>query len=178
MHFEPIPIQGAYIIHLPRHDDNRGFFIKTFQESYFKDNKIPFELKESYFSLSHKGVIRGMHFQLPPHQHSKIVFCPQGIIQDVIIDLRKASPTYGQHYSALLSAKNHHALFIPEGCAHGFQSLDNNSLTYYLVSSEYNQEKDSGLRWDSFDINWLLSPTFISQRDQSFIPFNQFKSPF
>ena len=123
-------------------------------------------------------MIRGMHFQLPPHQHSKIVFCPQGAILDVIVDLRKNSPTYKQCFANELSAENHKAYFIPKGFAHGFKSLTDDAMTYYLVSSEYSKPHDTGIYYDSLGFDWSVKNPIISQRDRSFIFLDGFESPF
>src|ERR1700744_2488279 len=131
MTFEPLPLEGAFLITLPAPTDNRGTFIKTFHDTTLQNAGINFKLKESYFSLSKKDVIRGMHFQTPPHHHSKIVFCPYGAILDVIVDLRRNSPTYGLHYAHELSAENCQAFYIPEGFAHGFKALTEDAMTYY-----------------------------------------------
>ena len=119
-----------------------------------------------------------MHFQLPPHQHSKIVFCPEGAILDVIVDLRKDSPTYRQYYAHELSADNHKAVFIPEGFAHGFKSLTDNSLTCYLVSSEYNKTHDTGIRYDSIGFDWDVKDPVLSARDLSFVGMGEFEGGF
>lgn len=177
-HFQALPLQEAFLITLPEFEDNRGFFIKAYQESIFSDHGIKFELKESYCSVSHRDAIRGMHFQLPPYGHSKIVFCPQGSILDVILDLRKDSLTYGQYYSAVLSAENHRALFIPEGFAHGFKSLEDHSITYYLVSSEHNSSADEGILYNSFGMDWDTLQPVLSARDLSFKTLEAFRSPF
>ena len=155
-----------------------GFFTKSFHETSLKAAGIDFELKESYFSLSKKDVIRGMHFQTPPHQHSKIVFCPQGAILDVIIDLRKGSATYGRYYAYELSAENHRAYYIPEGFAHGFKALADDAITYYLVSSEYSQANDTGILYNSFGFDWGVEKPILSARDLSFSPIKDFDSPF
>ncbi len=176
--FDPLPLTGAYLITLPAFHDDRGIFSKTFQASLFEQARIPFELKESYFSVSNQDVIRGMHFQLPPHQHAKVVFCPSGCIWDVIIDLRKDSPTYGQHYGAELSEHNHKAYYIPEGFAHGFKALCDQAITYYLVSSEYHRESDTGILFNSFGMDWQCSQPVISDRDLSFPALEDFESPF
>ena len=176
--FEPLALAHAALIKLPFFEDNRGNFTKVFQESFFLNNQLPFQLKESYFSFSKKNVIRGMHFQLPEAQHSKIVFCPKGSILDCILDLRKESKTYGQFFSTVLSENNHKGLYVPEGFAHGFQALEEDSMTYYLVSSEYNKEKDTGIKWNSFGMNWETEQPIISERDQSFMDFKDFNSPF
>lgn len=175
--FEPI-LNGAYIITLPAFYDDRGSFVKTFHDTTLKENGIDFQLKESYFSFSKKDVIRGMHFQIPPHQHAKIVFCPQGAILDVIIDLRKESATYGQYVATELSADNHKAYYIPEGFAHGFKSLTDDAITYYLVSSEYSQEHDTGIIYNSFGFDWQTAQPIISARDLSFPSLKEFESPF
>ncbi|MBA3829494.1 MAG: dTDP-4-dehydrorhamnose 3,5-epimerase family protein [Taibaiella sp.] len=171
-------LNGALILQLPAFADNRGTFVKTFHDTSFQEMGIHFTLKESYFSLSHKDVIRGMHFQLPPHHHSKIVFCPQGAIMDVIVDLRKGSPTFGRCYAQELSATNNLAYYIPEGFAHGFRTLTDNAITYYLVSSEYSQPHDTGIRYDSVGYDWQVTHPVISPRDLSFSPLSDFDSPF
>lgn len=166
------------IIDLPAFEDARGLFVKTFNDDLFQSMGIHFQLKESYFSISTKDVIRGMHFQMPPHQHAKIVFCPIGAIIDVALDLRKNSPTYGQCFPQLLSAENHKAYYIPEGFAHGFKSLTQDSLTYYLVSSGYNPACDSGIAFDSFGFDWECKEPIMSDRDKNFIGLDNFESPF
>lgn len=166
-HFESI-LNGAFIIDLPAFTDERGSFVKTFHDTTLSEYGIDFRLKESYFSLSKKDVIRGMHFQLPPHHHAKVVFCPQGAIMDVIIDLRKESSTYGQYHAQELSAENNKAYYIPEGFAHGFKSLTDDAITYYLVSSEYSKEHDTGILYNSFGYDWGGVQPIISDRDLSF----------
>lgn len=178
MQIEALPLAGAYLITLPSSADVRGTFVKTFHETNLGAAGIQFTLRESYFSFSHKDVIRGMHFQLPPHEHSKVVFCPQGAILDVIVDLRRTSGTYGQYYATELSADNHKAYFIPEGFAHGFKALTDNAMTYYLVSSEYSKEHDTGIHYDSFGFDWGVADPIISARDLSFGTLSEFESPF
>lgn len=178
MIIQPLPLKGAALIDLPAFSDHRGTFIKTFHQTTLSRAGIDFQLKESFFSTSKKDVIRGMHFQTPPHQHAKIVFCPAGEILDVIVDLRKDSGSYGQHYAQILSAGNHLAYYIPEGFAHGFKALTDDAMTYYLVSSEWSQAHDTGIRWDSFGFDWECDAPIISGRDQSFAALKDFSSPF
>ena len=166
------------MITLPSSQDARGVFVKTFHDALFRKAGIEFLLRESYFSFSKQDVIRGMHFQLPPHQHSKIVYCPQGAIQDVIVDLRKSSFTYGQYFTSELSAANNRACYIPEGFAHGFRSLTDDALTCYLVSSEYDKTHDTGLRYDSIGFDWGVDAPTVSERDLSFGRLEDFDSPF
>lgn len=178
MKIEHTSIPGLLLLTLPAHPDDRGLFVKIFHESTLREAGIHFPLAESYFSFSKKGVIRGMHFQTPPHAHAKIVFCPVGAIRDVVLDLRKESETFGQHFSQELSAENHHALYIPPGCAHGFESLVEGAMTYYLVSSEYSREHDAGVRWDSFGAAWSVAQPIVSARDAGFASMADFASPF
>jgi dTDP-4-dehydrorhamnose 3,5-epimerase len=178
MLFEPIPLAGAFLITLPSSADERGSFTKAFHQTSLAAVGVDFQLRESYFSYSRKDVIRGMHFQLPPHQHSKIVFCPAGAILDVIVDLRKHSPTYGKYFAHELSGTNNKACYIPEGFAHGFKSLTDDALTYYLVSSEYNRDHDAGLRFDTIGFDWGTATPVLSARDRSFGSLQDFDSPF
>jgi len=170
--------QEVSVIDLAAFVDVRGSFVKTFNDTLFQSLGIPFTLKESYFSVSAKDVIRGMHFQLPPHQHAKIVYCPFGAILDVALDLRLQSPTYGQYFSQILSAENHKAFYIPEGFAHGFKSLTHDAQTHYLVSSEYDAASDAGIAYHSFGFEWDCVDPILSERDKNFIAFQDFKSPF
>ncbi len=173
-----LPLPDARLITLPAFPDERGIFVKPFHDTTLREAGIHFLLKESYYSLSRKDVIRGMHFQLPPHQHAKIVFCPKGAILDVIVDLRKDSPTFGQFHAEELSEANHRAYYIPEGFAHGFKALSDDAMTFYLVSSEYHRESDTGIRWDSFGFDWNSAEAIISERDRSFPALKDFQSPF
>ncbi len=171
-------LNGAKLITLPSSQDMRGAFVKTFHETSLASVGITFTLRESYFSFSNKDVIRGMHFQTPPRQHAKVVFCPNGAILDVIVDLRKNSPTYRQHFATELSADNHKAYYIPEGFAHGFKALTDDAMTYYLVSSEYNGAHDTGVRYDSIGFDWGVENPILSARDLSFGKMEDFDSPF
>jgi dTDP-4-dehydrorhamnose 3,5-epimerase len=173
-----MPLPGAFIIKLPYSQDRRGSFTKIFQDSVLRAHGISFKLEESYYSVSKMNVIRGMHFQKPPHQHAKIVFCSQGSILDVVLDLRKDSGTYGQHFATILSDTNQLAYYIPEGFAHGFKALTDNVITQYLVSSEYNKEADSGVLYNSFGMDWQCAQPILSDRDMSFESLSLFDTPF
>lgn len=177
-HFQPTPLQGAFQVTLPAFSDNRGSFVKIFNEPDFSRQGLDFTLKESYYSFSKKDVIRGMHFQLPPHQHTKIVCCPRGAILDVALDLRRSSPTYGQFYATELSATNHQALLIPEGFAHGFKSLTDDAMTLYLVSSAYEPDADTGILYNSFGMDWTTPQPIVSDRDLLFPAWSDWNSPF
>jgi len=171
-------LNGAKIMTLPATQDARGSFVKTFHETSLREAGVEFVLRESYFSVSKKNVIRGMHFQLPPHQHAKVVFCPHGAILDVIVDLRKGSKSFGEHYAAELSAANNKAYYIPEGFAHGFKALTDDAMTYYLVSSEYDQQHDKGIRYNTIGFDWGITDPIVSIRDLSLARMDVFDSPF
>jgi dTDP-4-dehydrorhamnose 3,5-epimerase len=158
--------------------DTRGDFIKTYHTDYFDEAGLNFEIAEQYFSISKINVIRGMHFQLPPHAHSKMIFCLSGIILDVLLDLRVGSPTYGKYECFELTAKKHNILYIPIGLAHGFCALTEGALMVYNVSTTYHNEFDTGVRWDSFGYDWEIDNPVISARDLSFQPFEKLESPF
>lgn len=178
MIFHTTEIDKALTIDFKSFKDERGLFVKSFNDDLFRAQGIDFKTKESYFSTSKKNVIRGMHFQTPPHQHAKIVFCPVGAILDVILDLRKDSPSFGKYVATELSSENYKAYYIPEGCAHGFKALSEDAMIYYLVSSVYDAQSDTGIRYDSFGFDWDCPNPLISERDATFPMFNDFKSPF
>ena len=166
-----------YIIEHLIHKDERGSFIKSFNESSFKEIGIPnIKVRERYFSQSHKNVIRGMHFQTPPFEHLKIVTVVQGQIIDVVLDLRKKSETYGKCYSIQLPIGK--SIIIPPGFAHGFMALEDNSTVEYNQTTEYSPEHDAGILYTSFGFDWNISNPIISTRDLAFPSFASFKSPF
>ena len=174
-----LPLHGAFLIEQFTAKDVRGEFIKTFNRTAFVHAGMPdFSVRESYFSTSAMNVVRGMHFQHPPFPLAKIIFCPVGAILDVILDLRRSSPTYGQHYAVELSAQNRHAMFIPEGFAHGFKALTEGAMTYYLVSQEYHRETDDGVHVDSIGFDWQCPGKCMSDRDHGFVALKDFVSPF
>ena len=178
MKIESTVLEGVYIIDNFNATDERGLFVKTFNSNTFKENILDFKIRESYYSVSKKNVIRGMHFQLPPHDHEKIVYVPKGSILDVVLDLRKKSKTYKKFISVTLSGVNKKSIFIPKGLAHGFKSLENDTITVYNVAIEYNSKADMGVRFDSFGFNWDTEEPILSQRDKAFDFFNEFETPF
>ena len=174
MKIERTEIEGVYIITNFNAKDERGLFVKTFNKNTFNKNNLDFEIRESYYSVSNKDVIRGMHFQLKPNEHEKLVYVPKGSILDVVLDLRKKSKTYKQHISMNLSSSNKKSIFIPKGLAHGFKSLEDNTITNYCVSTEYNSSSDTGIRFNSFGFNWQNENPIISERDNSFDTLNDY----
>jgi dTDP-4-dehydrorhamnose 3,5-epimerase len=178
MKIEKTDLEGVFILHNFVAEDERGTFVKTFNSFDFNNNDLNFSIRESYFSVSKKNVIRGMHFQLPPNDHEKMVFVPYGSILDVVVDLRKKSSTYKKYISIELSAKNKKSIFIPNGLAHGFRSLEDGTITVYNVGTEYNSKSDLGIIYDSFGFDWDLQNPILSNRDLQFESLNDFKSPF
>jgi dTDP-4-dehydrorhamnose 3,5-epimerase len=178
MEIKETSLSGVKVIINDLHKDERGIFCKTFNKKIFKDIGLTFEIKESFYSISSKNVIRGMHFQLPPHDHDKIVFVPKGKILDVVLDLRKKSKTFGQYFSIELSEDNKNSIYIPKGFAHGFKTLINNSLTIYFTSTVHELKYDSGIRWDSFGMDWKVENPIISKKDNNLKKYYEFESPF
>lgn len=158
--------------------DSRGQFFKTFHSDVFAGHGLENRFLEEYFSWSKAGVIRGMHFQTPPHEHTKIVSCLFGSVTDVVVDLRKGSPTFGKAIQLTLSAKQANMLYIPVGFAHGFGVLEGEALMHYKVSSLYAPENDAGIRWDSLGIDWGIKNPILSERDQGFKSLEIYDSPF
>lgn len=178
MIIKPTSIPGCYQIFPVIHKDSRGSFVKTFHQTEFKKNNLITEFAEEYYSISHKGVLRGLHFQTPPHDHFKMVYCLAGSVFDVILDLRVGSPTYGQHESFLLTAELGNMIYIIPGIAHGFYSLEDNTVMQYKVSSVYAPQHDTGLCWNSLGIDWPDTSPLISERDSNLPEFSKFNSPF
>ncbi|MFZ2889617.1 dTDP-4-dehydrorhamnose 3,5-epimerase [Sulfuricurvum sp.] len=171
-------IQGLKILKPKIFDDTRGRFIKTYNSDFFYANGLNLTIKETYYSISHKGVIRGMHFQTPPYDCIKIVYVPRGKINDVVLDIRKNSPTYGNYFTVELSAENGNILIIPKGLAHGFKSLEDNTNVTYMQTSCYAPNNDCGIHYDSFGFDWEIQSPQLSDRDLSFSSLVQFDSPF
>lgn len=171
-------ISGLKILEPRVFEDSRGKFIKTFNDDFFKEHGLDIQIKENYYSISHKDVLRGMHFQTPPYDHIKLVYVPYGKIIDVVLDIRKNSPTYGESFEIELSCENAKILIIPKGLAHGFKSLEDNTNVTYMQTSGYAPESDAGIKFDSFGYEWSLTDPKMSERDMDFEGFDTFDSPF
>lgn len=171
-------ISGCYQIQPRIFDDSRGRFIKVFNSEEFSKLNLETGFAEEYYSHSRRSVIRGMHFQAPPSDHVKLVYCVHGEVQDVVLDLRKGSPTYGQAAVIKLSAEQGNFVYIPKGLAHGFCATSEIATLVYKVSTVYDPQKDSGVLWNSFGCEWATSNPIVSERDTSFEPLGQFDSPF
>lgn len=171
-------IAGLKIIEPKIFRDNRGVFIKTFTDDFFQKNGLDISVKETYYSISHQNVIRGMHFQIPPDDHIKLVYVPKGKIIDVVLDIRKNSPTYGDYFSTEISSNNGKILVVSKGLAHGFKSLEDETIVVYMQTTSYSQAHDCGLKYDSFNFDWKCIDPKISERDNAFVPFSSFDTPF
>lgn len=176
---EELGISGVFKIKPFFYEDERGYFIKDFDASIFSQSVIGnIVLKEEFYSKSTKGVVRGMHFQTKMPQ-SKIVSCICGRIYDVVVDLRRDSDSFGKYIGIELSEYNHSSLFVPQGCAHGFMALEDNTITYYKCDNDYLKDNDATIKWDDDDlkIKWpmdLIATSILSKRDASAMSFAHF----
>jgi dTDP-4-dehydrorhamnose 3,5-epimerase len=178
MQLAELPISGCFQLQPRVFQDARGRFVKPLVVSQLQAHGLRTDFVEQYHSTSAPGVIRGMHFQTPPHEHAKLVYCAAGAVTDVLLDLRKSSPTFGQAISLPLTAESGYAVYIAAGVAHGFVATQEPALMVYNVTSEYAPHHDSGVHWDSFGFNWGVSVPVISERDRSFATLADFVSPF
>jgi dTDP-4-dehydrorhamnose 3,5-epimerase/CDP-3, 6-dideoxy-D-glycero-D-glycero-4-hexulose-5-epimerase len=177
MNIRQEPLPGVKFVELTRFEDARGTFVKTYSRSRFVELDIDTDFQEEFFSTSNACVIRGMHFQMPPYDHVKLVQCTFGRVLDVLLDLRKG-PQYGQVASIELDARKPALLLIPKGIAHGFCSLEHGSLMMYKTSTEHKPSHDRGIRWDSFGFQWPVREPVVSVRDRDHLAFSDFQSTF
>ena len=170
MKFYETELKGAYIIELEKFEDDRGFFTRVWDKKIMQDQGLKSDLVQMSFSFSKKkGTLRGMHFQKEPFREVKIVKCIQGKIFDVIIDLRIESKTYKKWIGVELSADKQKMIYVPEGFAHGFQTLEENTHVLYQMSNWFSPEHEKGIRWDDkkFNIKWPITDLIISKKDLS-----------
>ena len=171
-------LEGLFVLETVNFQDARGSFQKVFNAGFFEKNGLECDFKEFYYSVNRKNAIRGMHFQLPPHDHAKMVHVSKGRILDVVLDLRKKSATYGKYFTIELDETFGRYLYIPRGMAHGFLSLEDGSIVNYAQTSCYAPEYDCGIDRDSFGFEWPAEKPIVSGRDLTFQPLKDFKSPF
>jgi dTDP-4-dehydrorhamnose 3,5-epimerase len=175
MIFKETSLSGAYIIELDKRIDERGFFSRFFCVNEYGALNLDNKIHQINISFSkHKGTLRGMHYQLPPMAETKIVSCIKGALYDVILDLRKNSPTFGKHFGEELSEENGKMMCVPKGFAHGFLTLKENTEALYLVTEFYSPELERGIRWNDplFNIKWPFNPDIISEKDKNQEAFN------
>ena len=174
MTFHETRIPGVFEIHIEPQQDERGFFARTWCREEFKSHALNPQLVQCSISFNkRKGTLRGLHYQIAQYREGKLVRCTQGSIYDVALDLRMDSPTFKHWTAATLSAANRNMLYIPEGCAHGFLTLENETEVFYQMSQVYNAESARGVRWDdpAFGIAWPETVQVISERDRAYPDF-------
>ena len=162
-----LDINGCYEIIPNIIEDKRGMFVKTFHKDFYNSLGLIFDIAEEYYSISTQNALRGIHFQIPPYEHYKIVYCIKGEIQDGIVDLRKDSTTYGKAVSIMLNDSKKNTLVLPPGIAHGFLTISQSATVVYKTSSIYSPQHDKGILWQNCGIKWQCDKPLISERDLS-----------
>jgi dTDP-4-dehydrorhamnose 3,5-epimerase len=176
MRFNPTELPGAFLIEPELIEDERGFFARTWSKEEFEQRQLNSKIAQCSISFNAKrGTVRGLHYQIPPHEETKLVRCSAGKILDVIVDLRRNSRTFKSWASFELSCANRHMLYIPAGFAHGFQTLEENTEVVYQISEYYHPESARGVRWNDplLNINWPLPVAAISERDKTLPLINE-----
>lgn len=171
-------IAGCFEITPRLFRDDRGSFVKTFHTGSFGEHGLVTSFAEEFYSWSNRGVLRGLHFQTPPSDHTKVVTCLSGEVLDVVVDLRVGSPTFGSHKLFNLRSSEATILYIPSGLAHGFMAVSDEALMYYQVTSVHDPASDHGIHWDSAGIRWPIKEPLVSPRDAAFPALKDFVSPF
>jgi len=173
--FTETKIKGVYIIEPELLTDERGFFARSFCKEEFRNHGLETDIVQCNISYNKKkGTLRGMHYQVPPFEEAKIVSCTYGTIYDVVLDLRTDSLTYCQWIATDLSDNNFKMMYIPKGCAHGFQTLEDDTMVYYQMMDFFHPECASGVRWDDprFKIDWpIIQTVIVSEKDQKYPDF-------
>jgi dTDP-4-dehydrorhamnose 3,5-epimerase len=177
MIFTETKIKGVYIIQPELLTDERGFFARSFCKEEFQKHELETDIVQCNISYNKKkGTLRGMHYQVPPFEEAKMVSCTKGSIYDVIVDLRRDSPTCCQWVATEINDKNFKMMYIPKGCAHGFQTLEENAIVYYQMTEFFHPECAKGVRWNDpvFKIDWpIIQTVIISENDQKYPEFKQ-----
>ncbi len=174
------PFRKLLIIEPRIFRDNRGYFYESWNQQVFARAGIPDIFIQDNQSGSSKDVIRGLHFQIPPHEQGKLVRTLAGSVLDVVVDLRRSEPTYGQHFKMVINASGHKMLFIPPGFAHGFLTLEDDTVFAYKCTKAYHAPSERSLRWDDPDlgIDWGIDKPILSDKDKQAALFKGFRSPF
>lgn len=180
MEIEKLEIEGLLIIRPAVFEDDRGYFFEAFNAAKFKQAGLQTNFVQDNLSKSSKDVLRGLHFQNPPYAQGKLVSVLRGAVLDVAVDIRKNSPTYGQYYSIVLSEKNKTQFYIPPGFAHGFKTLEDNTIFSYKCTELYNKESEGSIKWDDQElgIDWEANNPIISEKDQIAPSFTELNSQF
>lgn len=181
MQIEKTEFPGLFVIRPRVFEDHRGFFMETFNDREFRNAGLEIGfVQDNHVRSEEKGVLRGLHFQAPPSAQSKLVRVSSGAVMDVVVDIRKGSPTYGRNFSIELSSANKVQLFIPKGFAHAYVTLAPGTEFQYKVDAFYDPERDAGIRWDdpALGIEWPVSDPVLSDKDKNLQGFENFDSPF
>lgn len=173
---------GLYVLEPTVFEDHRGYFMESYNHKLLQKNGIDYQFIQDNQSKSTYGVLRGLHFQNPPHAQAKLIRAVSGTILDAVVDIRKSSPTYGKHFSIELSAENKKQLLVPKGFAHGFSVLSETAEILYKCDAFYNKASEGGLRFDDpfFNIDWKVphDKVLLSEKDKVYTAFKAFKSDF
>jgi len=175
MHIETTGLEGLLLIRPTVFADHRGYFFESFNAGRFRnDTGVNTAFVQDNESRSDRGVLRGLHFQLPPHAQAKLVRVVKGAVLDVCVDIRPDSPTYGQHFKAVLDGENKHMLYIPEGFAHGFHTLEDGTIFAYKCTAYYDKASERCIRWDdpALNIEWGAQDPVLSEKDLLGVPFD------
>ena len=180
MQITTTPLSGLMVIQPKVFKDARGYFFESYNRELFRQHGVTDEFVQDNESLSQKGVLRGLHFQNPPHAQAKLVRVIAGSVLDVAVDIRKNSPTYGKHFSEVLSAENKTLLLVPAGFAHGFVVLEDNTIFSYKCSNTYNKASEEGILWcdEDLKIDWGIKNPVLSEKDRAAQKFKDFSSKF
>lgn len=180
MNITKTDIEGLLIIDLDIFSDKRGFFMEAYSRDRYREAGIDAEFVQDNLSVSKKGVLRGLHYQAPPFAQGKLVSVLRGRVLDVAVDIRTGSPTYGKHIAVELSADNHRQFWIPEGFAHGFVALENDTIFSYKCTSIYSKEYDRGIRYDDPElaIEWGVTNRIVSEKDMQHPLLSEISSEF
>ncbi|MBL6936145.1 MAG: dTDP-4-dehydrorhamnose 3,5-epimerase family protein [Alphaproteobacteria bacterium] len=171
-------LPGLFELRPQLFEDNRGRLAKIFHADFFNSHGLETGFTEAYSSFSHDCVLRGLHFQSPPHDHAKLVVCLAGSVFDAVLDLRRSSPAYGRHVTFALSGEKGNVLYIPRGLAHGFSVEEGPATMMYMTTTQHSPEADAGIAWDSAGVSWPAGDPVISDRDRGFPRLEDFDSPF
>lgn len=180
MEIQKTHIEGLIVLQPKIWKDDRGYFFESFRQDIFSKLNIDVNFVQDNQSLSQKGTIRGLHYQIAPFEQGKLVRVVQGSVLDVALDIRKNSPTYGQYFAIELSAENQTQFFIPPGFAHGFSTLEDNTIFCYKCTNYYSKANEGGVRFDdpALGIDWKVEGLFVSDKDRELPVFAEFVSPF
>jgi len=180
MIIEKSHIEGLLVIKPDVFEDTRGYFFETYNEERYKQHGMELKFMQDNESKSGKNVLRGLHFQVPPYEQGKLVRVIKGAVLDVAVDLRKSSPTFGMWDSIALSEQNKWMYWIPPGFAHGFLTLEENTVFFYKCTQVYHKESERGIFWNDADLNikWGIENPLVSEKDKVAMGFKEFPSPF